>query len=62
MVKKEIFSQIKDGDQVCVVEKAPFSFFYNSYFHPGRDYSVRAEFNLEDERMKDKCEGLKILR
>ncbi|MBE9194760.1 hypothetical protein IQ219_05430 [Synechocystis sp. LEGE 06083] len=62
MVKKEIFSQIEDGDQVCIVEKAPFSFFYNSYFHPGRDYSVRAEFNLEDERMKDKCEGLKILR
>lgn len=62
IVKKEIFSQIKDGDRVCIVEKAPFSFFYNSYFHPGQNYSVRAEFNLEDERMKDKCEGLKILR
>ena len=62
MVKKEIFSQIKDGDRVCIVEKAPFSFFYNSYFHPGREYYVRSEFNLEDERMKDKCEGLKILR
>jgi len=62
MVKKEIYSQIKDGDHVCIVEKAPFSFFYSAYFHPGRNYSVRSEFNLEDERMKNKCEGLKILR
>ncbi|MFM7191753.1 MAG: hypothetical protein ACKOX2_13195, partial [Microcystaceae cyanobacterium] len=62
MVKKEIYSQIKDGDRVCIVEKAPFTFFYNSYFHPGRNYQVRAEFNLEDQRMKDKCEGWKILR
>lgn len=62
IVKKEIYAQIKDGDRVCLVEKAPFSFFYNSYFHPGRHYSVRSEFNLEDERMKNKCNGWKILR
>ncbi|MFM1842366.1 MAG: hypothetical protein RLZZ490_1102 [Cyanobacteriota bacterium] len=62
MVKEDLFKQIKDGDKVCIVEKAPFSFFYSSYFHPGRNYHVRAEFNLEDERMKDKCEGYKILR
>jgi hypothetical protein len=61
LVRPKIFNQIQDGDRVCIVGQAPNTFFYNSYFHQGRSYSVIAEF-LEDERMKNRCQGLKILR
>jgi hypothetical protein len=62
MVEPKIFNQIQDGDKICLVGKAPHSFFYSAYFHPGRNYQLRSEFNLEDERMKDTCQGWKILR
>jgi hypothetical protein len=62
LVKPHVFEQIQDGDHVCIVGQTPNTFLYNSYFHSGRNYSVRAEFNLEDERMKNRCDGLKILR
>ena len=63
IVQKEVFKQIKDGDRVCLIGKTPYSFFYSSYFHPSRNYSVRSEFSdyLDDKHIKDKCEGLKVL-
>ncbi len=61
-VKPEIFRQIKDGDRVCLVGKAPNSFLYSSYFHPNSDYFLKAEFEIDDQFTKDKCGDLKIIK
>ena len=63
MLDKKILDEIKPGDQVCIVGKAPNTFFYNSYFHPEKaQYSVRGEFTLDDKWVSEKCEGRKVLR
>jgi uncharacterized membrane protein YhaH (DUF805 family) len=60
-VKPEVVTQIKDGEDVCLVNFAPLSFLYNSKFHPGRDYSVKAEFLISKEYVAEKCRDRKII-
>ncbi len=62
MLDADILAQLKDGGKYCIVGKAPNTFFYNSYFHPGRNYSVRGEFTLDENWIKEKCQGWKIIR
>ncbi|MEA5510379.1 hypothetical protein VB715_11445 [Crocosphaera sp. UHCC 0190] len=61
-VQEETFNKIKDGDKICLVGKAPHSFFYSSYFHPPRQYSLQSEFEMSPEYIEDKCQGRKILQ
>jgi hypothetical protein len=60
---RQFFDQIQDGDRVCIVGKAPHTFLYTSDFHPPRNYSVKAEFNIGDEKfILDQCGDRKILK
>ncbi|MEA5533091.1 hypothetical protein [Crocosphaera sp. XPORK-15E] len=61
-VQEETFNKIKDGDKICLVGKAPHSFFYSSYFHPDRNYSLQSEFEMSPEYIEAKCQGRKILQ
>lgn len=61
-VSEEIINQIEDGESVCIVGKAPHTFFYSSYFHPSRDYSIQGEFQMSPEYIAEKCGDKKILR
>ncbi|MGB5769002.1 MAG: hypothetical protein WBM32_03905 [Crocosphaera sp.] len=61
-VSEELFEQIQDSDSVCLIGKVPHSFLYNSYFHPSRNYSIKAEFDISPEYVADKCGGRKILK
>ncbi|MDJ0728962.1 MAG: hypothetical protein QNJ33_03120 [Crocosphaera sp.] len=61
-VSQEVLEQIEDGQSVCLVGKAPHTFFYSSYFHPPRNYSLQGEFEISSEYVADKCQGRKILK
>jgi hypothetical protein len=61
-VPTETLDKIKAGEKVCLVGKAPHSFFYSSYFHPSRNYSLKSEFEVSSEYIQDKCQGRKILK
>lgn len=62
MLDKKILSSIKPGEKVCIVGKAPNTFFYSSYFHPEKQYSVRGEFTLDDKWIAEKCQGWRVIR
>lgn len=55
-VNPEIIANIKDNDSVCLVGFTPLTFLYNSQFHQGKHYSVKAEFNLSQEDVIKNCE------
>lgn len=59
---EKILGAIQPGDKICLVNKAPMTFLYSSYFHPQHPYRLRGEFALDDQWVKDKCQGWKILR
>ncbi|MGK7885250.1 MAG: hypothetical protein AB4057_11570 [Crocosphaera sp.] len=61
-VSQEVLAQIEDGESVCLVGKVPHTFFYNSYFHPTRDYSIKGEFDISPEYVADKCQGRRIVK
>ena len=61
-VSEETLDKIQDGESVCLVGRVPHSFFYSSYFHSSRNYSLKAEFDISPEYVADKCEGRRILR
>ena len=61
-VSEETLNEIEDGESVCLVGNAPHTFFYNSYFHPSRDYSIQGEFEMGPDYVADKCGDKKILR
>ncbi|MGK7954008.1 MAG: hypothetical protein AB4063_01870 [Crocosphaera sp.] len=61
-VSQEIIDEIEDGESVCVVGKAPHTFFYSSYFHPSRDYSIQGEFQMSPEYIAEKCGNKKIFK
>ncbi|WP_107671391.1 hypothetical protein, partial [Cyanothece sp. BG0011] len=61
IIDQDILKSIKDGEEVCIVGKAPHPFLYTSYFHPPRQYSIKAEFDVPDF-IKEGCEGRRILK
>lgn len=62
IINQDLLRSIKDGDQICLVGKAPHAFFYNSSFYPDRNYSIKAEFDMPPDYIAEKCQGRKILR
>ena len=61
-VSQEVLAKIEDGESVCLVGKVPHTFFYSSYFHPPRNYSLQGEFDISPEYVAEKCQGRKILK
>ena len=55
-VNPEIFAKIKENESVCLVGFTPLTFLYNPQFHQGKNYFVKAEFNLSKEDVIKKCE------
>jgi hypothetical protein len=55
-VNPEIIANIKDNESVCLVGFTPLTFLYNSQFHQGKHYSVKAEFTLSQEDVIKNCE------
>ncbi|MEL4896401.1 hypothetical protein [Crocosphaera sp. Alani8] len=61
IIDQDMLRSIKDGEEVCIVGKAPHPFLYTSYFHPPYEYSIMAEFDLP-EVVEERCKGRKILK
>lgn len=61
-VEPAIIADIKENEEVCLVGFTPLTFLYNSRFHEGRNYFVKAEFNLSEEEVKEKCGNRRIIR
>lgn len=61
-VDQAVIADIQDNEEVCLVGFTPLTFLYNSRFHPARNYSVKAEFNLSEEEVKQKCGNRRIIR
>jgi hypothetical protein len=61
-IDPKTMKQFKDGDKICLVNKSPFAFLYNSYFHPPKNYFLKSEFLVSEEFVKEKCGKLKIVR
>lgn len=55
-VNPEILANIKENESVCLVGFTPLTFLYNSQFHQGKNYSLKAEFNLSKEDVIKNCE------
>jgi hypothetical protein len=50
-----VLSQLKAGNDYCLVAMSPKTFLYSSPFHDQGDYSVKAEFMISPEYIKEKC-------
>jgi hypothetical protein len=61
-IDPKTMKQFQEGDKICLVNKSPFAFLYNSYFHPPKNYFLKSEFLVSEEFVKEKCEQLKIVR
>lgn len=61
IIDQDILKSIKDGEEVCIVGKAPHPFLYTSYFHPPNEYSIKAEFDVP-EFVEEGCKGRRILK
>jgi hypothetical protein len=57
----QILQQLEDQQKYCLVDLSPHTFLYNSQFHPPRSYSIRAEFNISPEYIKEQCASRVIL-
>ncbi len=62
MLNQKIMGQIQDGEKACIPGQAPNTFFYSSYFHPSRHYSVRGEFVIDKKWVQEKCQGWEIVK
>ncbi len=60
-VDQAIIADIKENEEVCLVGFTPLTFLYNPRFHEGRNYSLKAEFNLSEEEVKEKCGNRRII-
>jgi len=61
-VDQEIIADIKENEEVCLVGFTPLTFLYNPRFHEGRNYSLKAEFNLSEEEVIEKCGDRRIIK
>lgn len=60
-VKTAIMTNIKDGEKICLVGFSPLTFLYNSQFHPNSNYSIKSEFLVEPDYIKEKCGDRRII-
>ena len=60
-VRPIILREIKEGEEVCLVGMSPHTFLYNSQFYAVRNYSVKAEFMVSPEFVKEKCGSRHII-
>ncbi len=54
-VDEKVITDLVEKKNVCLVGFTPLTFLYNSQFHEGKNYLVKAEFNLSEEEVKEKC-------
>ncbi|MBL1210840.1 hypothetical protein [Geminocystis sp. GBBB08] len=54
-VNQEVIAKLVTKKDVCLVGFTPLTFLYNSQFHEGKNYSVKAEFSYGEEEVKEKC-------
>jgi hypothetical protein len=62
-VDEKVISSIQEGEEVCLVGFSPLSFLYISKFHPdlNRNYSIKSEFTISPEYVKEKCGDRRII-
>lgn len=60
-VKTEVLADIKENESVCLVGFSPLTFLYNPKFHPGRNYSIKSEFVINPDYIKEKCGDRRII-
>ncbi|MGI0479759.1 hypothetical protein ACN4EE_03105 [Geminocystis sp. CENA526] len=54
-VDQDVITMLEEKKEACLVGFTPLTFLYNSAFHEGKNYSVKAEFNLSKEEVEEKC-------
>lgn len=54
-VDEKVMANVEAKKDVCLVGFTPLTFLYNSQFHEGKNYSVKAEFSYGEEEVKEKC-------
>lgn len=54
-VNQEVIAKLEEKKEACLVGFTPLTFLYNSQFHDGKNYSVKAEFSYGEEEVKEKC-------
>jgi hypothetical protein len=54
-VNQEVIAKLEEKKEACLVGFTPLTFLYNSQFHEGKNYSVKAEFSYGEEEVKEKC-------
>ncbi|BAQ64520.1 hypothetical protein [Geminocystis sp. NIES-3709] len=54
-VNPNVIAILEEKKEACLVGFTPLTFLYNSQFHDGKNYSVKAEFNLSKEEVEKKC-------
>lgn len=59
--KTAILEQLETGKNYCLIDFSPHTFLYNSVFHPPKNYSIKAEFNINPEYIQENCRNRVIL-
>ncbi|WP_017294215.1 hypothetical protein [Geminocystis herdmanii] len=54
-VDQDVITMLEEKKEACLVGFTPLTFLYNSAFHEGKNYTVKAEFNLSKEEVTEKC-------
>lgn len=54
-VDQDVITILEEKKEACLVGFTPLTFLYNSAFHEGKNYTVKAEFNLSKEEVAQKC-------
>lgn len=60
-VDQDVITMLEEKKEACLVGFTPLTFLYNSAFHEGKNYTVKAEFNLSKEEVEEKCGDLPII-
>lgn len=60
-VDQNVINMLEEKKEACLVGFTPLTFLYNSQFHEGKNYHIKAEFSLSEEEVKEKCGDLPII-
>jgi len=60
-VNPEVIAILEEKKEACLVGFTPLTFLYNSQFHEGKNYSVKAEFSYSEEEVRKKCGNRPII-
>jgi hypothetical protein len=62
-VEEKVLASIQEGEEVCLVGFSPLSFLYIAKFQPhlNRNYSIKSEFTIGTEYVKEKCGDRRII-